>query len=264
MLDLNITINELQNPLAGVSSVAVNTLITDLLRTERIKSEIFCLHVMGFQKKGRNASDYISSLLMTWTEDLAYKAGGHIEVLRKHRLHIREDSRTRGVRPDLTIVSKRNSQQLQLVSVDQRMQPLGKGLTCIELYNLLALAAKMYRAQPFADDTFIYQVDTWSIHFHGVQRITANIPFLYMQSMIQGRRELVGKIEIWRGPSLNFFEDAGRSQILQGIFERCELPCPCPSGISTVIQTPIQNPRKRKAIVQNDEEVREKRRITCT
>jgi hypothetical protein len=77
---------------------------------------------------------------------------------RNHRLHIREDSRTRGVRPDLTIVSKRNAQQLQLVSVDQRMQPLDKGLTCVELYNLLALAAKMYRAQPFADDTFMYQV----------------------------------------------------------------------------------------------------------
>ncbi|PQE06265.1 hypothetical protein CJF30_00005213 [Rutstroemia sp. NJR-2017a BBW] len=201
---------------------------------------------------------------MTWTEDLAYQAGGHIEVLREHRLCIAEDSRTRGVRPDLTIVSKRNAQQLQLISIDQRMQPLEKGLSCVELYTLFALAAKMYRAQPFADDTIIYQVDLWSIHFHGVQRITANIPFLYMRSMIQGRRELVGKIEIWRGPSLNFFEEAGRRQILEGIFERCESPCTSPCGISTVTQAPIQNPRKRKAIVENDEEVREKRRMAYT
>jgi hypothetical protein len=82
MLDLNITINELQNPLARDSSVAVNTMITDFLQTERNKAEIFGLHVMGFQRKGTNASDYISSLLMTWTENLGYKAGDHIEVLR--------------------------------------------------------------------------------------------------------------------------------------------------------------------------------------
>jgi hypothetical protein len=77
---------------------------------------------------------------------------------REHRLRITEDSRTRGVRPELTIVSKRNAQQLQLVSIDQRMTPLDKGLTCVELYTLLALAAKMYRAQPFADDNVIYKV----------------------------------------------------------------------------------------------------------
>jgi hypothetical protein len=82
--------------------------------------------------------------------------------------------------------------------------------------------------------------------------------------MIQGRRELVGKMEIWRGPSVNFFEEAGRHQILQEIFERLESPCTSPCDISTVAQAPIENPRKRKAIVENDEEVREKRRMTCT
>jgi hypothetical protein len=77
---------------------------------------------------------------------------------RKHRLHITEDSRTRGVRPNLTIVSKRDTQQLPLISIDQRKEPIEKGLTCIELYTLLAIAAKKYLAHPFADGTVIYQV----------------------------------------------------------------------------------------------------------
>jgi hypothetical protein len=82
MLDLNITINELQKPLAGVSSVAVNKMITDLFQTKDYQSGIRFLDAMGFQRKGYDASDYISSHLWCWTRNLAEEAGDHVEVLR--------------------------------------------------------------------------------------------------------------------------------------------------------------------------------------
>ena len=89
-------------------------------------------------------------------------------------------------------------------------------------------------------------------HSYWVQRITANIPSLYIRSMIQGKWELVGRIEIWHGPRLNFLEEAGQRQILQGIFECCELLCssPYPSPNSP---TATQNSRKREGTrVEND------------
>jgi hypothetical protein len=71
--------------------------------------------------------------------------------------------------------------------------------------------------------------------------------------MIQGQRRLPGRIEIWRGPSLDFFEDASPPQILQEIFECCELPRTSPRGISTATPA-IQNPKKRKSTVEDDKE----------
>jgi hypothetical protein len=77
---------------------------------------------------------------------------------REHPLHITADSRTRGVLSALTIVSKRDAQQRPLISLVQRKQAIDKGLTCTELYTLLALAAKKL-AQPLVEDTTVYQVD---------------------------------------------------------------------------------------------------------
>jgi hypothetical protein len=85
MLDLNITITELQDPLAGVSSVAVTTIIIAFFRTKAYHSEMRCLDAMGFQRRaGRSKScgSYISALLVNWTKVLAKEAGDQVEVLR--------------------------------------------------------------------------------------------------------------------------------------------------------------------------------------
>jgi hypothetical protein len=84
VLELNITITELQDPLAGGSSVAVTAIITALIQTELYHRERRCLAAMNFHRayEARGCGAYISSLLMTWTEDLAKEAGGQVEVLR--------------------------------------------------------------------------------------------------------------------------------------------------------------------------------------
>jgi hypothetical protein len=85
MLDLNITITELQDPLVEVLSVAVTTIITAFFRTKAYHSEMRCLDAMGFQQRaGRSKScgAYISALLVDWAKVLAKEAGDHVEVLR--------------------------------------------------------------------------------------------------------------------------------------------------------------------------------------
>jgi len=262
MLDLNIAISEPWDPLARVLSTAVTTIIIAFFRTKAYHSEMRCLDAMGFQRRAgrsRSCGAYISALLVDWTTVLAKEAGDQVEVLRDHPLHITADSRTRGVLSTLTIVSKEDVQQWPLISFVQRKQAFDKGLTCTELYTLLALAAKKRHRQPFVEDATIYQVNMFSFYSYWVQQITANIPSLYLRSMIQGQRELVGGIEIWRSPCLNFLEEASQRQILQGVFEWCKLLCTSPRSTSTTNPAAIQNPRKRKGIVENGREIGAKR-----
>src|SRR4051812_31629848 len=77
----------------------------------------------------------------------------------EHPLHITANSRSPGVLSALTLVSKGETEQRPFISIIQRAQAIDKGLTCRELYTLVALATKKHRGQPFVDDTITYQVD---------------------------------------------------------------------------------------------------------
>ncbi|KAH7418912.1 hypothetical protein BKA64DRAFT_636019 [Cadophora sp. MPI-SDFR-AT-0126] len=264
LLDLNVTISELQDPPAGFSSIAGTATIIAFFQTEAYHSEMRCLDAMGFQRRtGRSKScaAYISALLVDWTEVLAKQAGDQVEFLRAHPLHVTADLHTRGVLSTLTIVPKQNTQR-PLISFVRRKQPLNEGLTATELYTLLALAARKHSAQPFVEDTAVYQVEMLSFYSHWVQRITAKIPSSYLRSIIQGQGELVGRVEICRSPWLNFLEEASQRQILQGIFERRELSSMSPPDASTTNPAAIRTPRKRKAMVENAKAMGGKRRRT--
>ncbi len=94
-----------------------------------------------------------------------------------------------------------------------------------------------------------------SLHSYWVQRITAKVPSLYLRSIMQGQRELVGRVEIYRSPLLNFFEEDDQRQILQVLYKYHELP----PDASTASPAVTQAPRKRKAGVEYAEVIGGKR-----
>jgi len=73
---------------------------------------------------------------------------------REYRLHIAPDSYTRGVLSTLTIISKSDAQKLPLLSFIHRKHTIEKGLTFVELYALLATAAKEYHACKLYKDKY--------------------------------------------------------------------------------------------------------------
>jgi len=85
LLDLNVTISELQDLPAGVSSVTRTATIISLFQTKAYHSEMRCLDVIGFQRRtdrSNHCAAYISALLVDWTEELAKQAGDQVEFLR--------------------------------------------------------------------------------------------------------------------------------------------------------------------------------------
>ena len=52
-----------------------------------------------------------------------------------------------------------------------------------------------------------------------MQRITATIPSSYIHSILEETQQLVGNVEIHRGPCISFLEEAGQRQMLQTVFE---------------------------------------------
>ncbi len=81
LVDLNITISEVLDTLAGVSSVAVSA----FFQAEVYHSEMRCLNAMEFQgstNRSRSCGAYISALLVDWTEIFAKPAGDQVKTLR--------------------------------------------------------------------------------------------------------------------------------------------------------------------------------------
>ena len=101
-----------------------------------------------------------------------------------------------------------------------------------------------------------------SFYSHWVQRITANIPSSYLQSIIQGKWELVGRVEICRSPWMNFLEEARQRQILRGIFECHELPSTGLSDVFTNNSAAIPTLKKRKAMLGSADAMEGKRQRT--
>ena len=84
LLDLNVTISELQDPPDGVSSVAVTATVIAFFQTNAYHSEMRCLDAMGFQRKpgrAKSCGAYISALLVNWTKILARQTGNQVEIL---------------------------------------------------------------------------------------------------------------------------------------------------------------------------------------
>lgn len=80
-----------------------------------------------------------------------------------------------------------------------------------------------------------------------MQRITASIPLSYIRSILEGTQQLVGNVEIRRGPCLSFLEESGQRQILQTVFECCNLQYMIPEVILQARPSAINNLKKRKS-----------------
>lgn len=178
--DLKITTNESQTPLVEVSSIATFTAVNEFFQSDGYKTDMHILNGFNLDRKDEKSTicgRYTSSLLVTWIEEIARKTETSIMTprllhpilhmlitliltlffFRDQYLHIKEDSRTRGVKLDF-IIMKEDAQQLPLTSIIQRQYPFNDNLTCIELYTLLAIASIKYHTQSLIDNSMIYKV----------------------------------------------------------------------------------------------------------
>jgi hypothetical protein len=100
----------------------------------------------------------------------------------------------------------------------------------------------------------------FTTHFYSAQQITASIPASYIRSILQRKRQLVGKVDVSRGPSLNFFEAVEQRYILERIFECSVFK---PTTTISAKQLVGENSEKRKGTVEGITERQEKRQKTC-
>lgn len=84
-----------------------------------------------------------------------------------------------------------------------------------------------------------------------MQRITASIPSSYIQSILEGTQQLVGNVEIRHGPCLSFLKESGQRQILQTVFEYCNLQYKTPEVMLQASPSTINNSKKRKSTVDD-------------
>ena len=120
------------------------------------------------------------------------------------------------------------------VTIREKHRP-GPLLTSAELYSLLAMAAK--HSTPlctgtinvsWGDGVFIVfakssQVRLVIVYSCWVQVLIANTTPLYVLSLLEGRQNLVDKIEIHQTPWFNFFHPSSQLQLLLAVFEKLRL-----------------------------------------
>ncbi|CZT12493.1 uncharacterized protein RCO7_07685 [Rhynchosporium graminicola] len=257
--NLHITVSDISSPPLAITSATTSETMTAFFQSKEYQLEMRLLDLVRFDKKPEKAKScgaWISALLSCWTDDLARTAGRKARSLRDHRLHIATDSYTRGIRSTLTIVSNTDTLQRSRLSIIPRQYPIGKGFTNIELYALLAIALKGYHGKQTIEEITIF-----STYSHWVQRITATIPSSYMRSVLEETQQLEGVVEIRLGPCVSFLEEAGQRQILQTIFECCNVEDTIPK---VIVQPPSSSndPRKRKSITDDVEKERKRQKAS--
>jgi hypothetical protein len=169
---LHITVSELLSSPVASSSAEIPKTITNFFQTKLYQAEMRCLNIAGFHKtpkKSRSCGAWISSLLVSWTDIIAISAGSKVRILRyiiltitkvptmlilnrNHRLHIATHSYTKGVLSTLMIVSETDALQRPRLLFIPRRHAMGKELTHVELYALLAVALKEYHGQQMVEE----------------------------------------------------------------------------------------------------------------
>jgi hypothetical protein len=91
-----------------------------------------------------------------------------------------------------------------------------------------------------------------------MQRITATIPSSYIRSILEETQQLVGDVEIRRGPCVSFLEEAGQRQVLQTVFKYCNVEDTVPKVIIQARPPAFNNPKKRESMT-DDVQIEQKR-----
>ncbi|KAF4626433.1 hypothetical protein G7Y89_g11727 [Cudoniella acicularis] len=203
------------------------SLVTDaFFDTSTYHGDIKCLP-RDFQTRPEMAkacSEWIASLFTCWAQALGNQhSENRVTFQRAEKaLRITGDTRTKGVKTAMTARDMENGHSISVLIRNRRRHEWQ--LTSVELYILFTLADEQRLARPSASS---YEVQIMVIHRHWIQRLSVQIPSLFLTSIIGGEHDLLGNIHIHRTPRFNFMEEQGRRGALRALFEHFPLNTTC-------------------------------------
>jgi hypothetical protein len=192
----------------------------------------------GFRESTLGESGYVSKVGFGFA--LFFLHGNTATYRAEKVLRITGDTHTKGVKTAMTARDMENGHSISVLIRNRRRHEWQ--LNSAELYTLLTLADEQRLARPSASSYKVCdqllpsfsntnvvpsQVQIMVIHRHWIQRLSVQIPSLFLTSIIGGKSDLVGNIHIHRTPWFNFMEEQGRRGALQAVFEHFPLKTTC-------------------------------------
>ncbi|KAF4613420.1 hypothetical protein G7Y89_g15468 [Cudoniella acicularis] len=172
-----------------------------------------------------SCSKYVASVLGTWIGDSLLSQGTDgINIDRRPIFRIENDSYSRGIQPEVTMVAQPNISSdgkcLHLSIVIRKERQSGTSITSAELYTLFSMAATQASAQPLRNSLEVRMLVVYS---RWVQIFTARTTRLYVTSVIQGWNEIADQMEIYQTSWFNFTDISCQQQILLFALEWIDL-----------------------------------------